>query len=487
MCTIARPGVNASLPVGYGDPTSILLRPGAGLWDLDAPTKARVFNALSGASYDRAVLIEGCTTGNCTFPDIAPGRTLSTPGFCSKCVDTTSLITERQLNVSSFGRTNELYLPNGLKVGPYSTPDYTGYLMNFDFEDDKSWISSASDVAPNTLQAWNVSALTVNMLALTVAGCDGPYGSGVRQKWNCTYPSLGFNKTQIQSATSWNAVGTTCVFYPCIQDIKAEVRNGRLSETVVDEVVVSNYSSTSDTLGMYRYPCYIDGVRYDEHNISSAHWQNDLDMWTGNTTGGPPDQCLYRVPFTMYRSLQPGDWLSDLFNGSCTMANNLGYGQYSRRWPLCEKWWLSQLYNSGNATFDNISATMNSVATAITDGYRLASINTRGITVKNTVNGTVWETTICTQFDWPWLLFPATLVILTVISLVLMMASTASGADRPPVWKSSILPLLYLHDSGRSSSLQGYHKSDMEERASNEKVKLSRDDQLRWRLRRTDE
>lgn len=484
VCTVEKPGPNVFLPIGFGEPSAITLASNAASYDIDASVKARVYNALSGSSYDRAILINGCSTGNCTFPESAPGRTLSTPGFCSKCVDTSSLIRENT-SESEFNREyrkNELYLPNGLKVGPFGIPQHTGTLLDVSFSSSSSRMSMGPEQDAEVSQIAEVSALTVHMLALTVADCNGPHGEGVMQRWNCSYPALGFNKTTINWATSWNAVSATCDFYPCIQDIKAEIGNGRLEETVVDEIVLSKFSTTNNGDGMYRWPCYIDGVRYDEHNVTLAHWNNDLD----NTTEGLPDQCRYRAPFKMYLSLQSGGWLGPAFNGSCSMSDNSGYGQYARRWPICEKWWLTELYNRGNATFDTISNSMKDVATAITDSYRLASISTQGITNRNTVNGTVWETTICTQFNWPWLLFPASLLALTVLSLVLMIMSTASRADQPPVWKSSILPLVYLQDMKHMPEVRSYHVDNLKEDARIEFAQLMRDDQLRWQLKRTD-
>ena len=481
VCNVQKPIANVSLPIGYGDPYAMWMRPGAGRWDLDTSVKARVYNALSGASYDRSVLINGCSTGNCTFPESAPGRTYSTPAFCSKCVDTTSFVREKISSFDQGSRMNELYLPNGLEVGPFGS-SYTGYLLTFDTSANTSWISLSPEKEAGRSRIWNVSALTIHTLALTVAGCAGPYGEGViRQDWNCSYPSLGFSQEEIENSASWNAVSATCSIYPCIQDIKAEIRTGRMIETVVDEVVISNYSQ-SDT-GMYRWPCYIDGIRYDEHNITQKSWGNDSDIWTNHTTNGLPYQCLYRVPSTIFYSLSW--WLVNAFDGNCTMANNMGSGQYARRWPLCKKWWLSNLYNKGNTTFDTIATTMSNVATAITDSYRLGSISTLGTIDRNTVDGTVWETTVCTQSSWQWLLFPASMVALTVLSLMLMVASTASGADQPPVWKSSILPFLCLQDATRSERLRSYRMGDMKEVANAERAQLVRDEQLRWRLKQT--
>jgi len=59
-------------------------------------------------------------------------------------------------------------------------------------------------------------------------------------------------------------------------------------------------------------------------------------------------------------------------------------------------WWLHNIYNSWNATFASISATMENVALAITDSARADQYP-----IVIHVYGIVWESTICTEFDWP--------------------------------------------------------------------------------------
>jgi hypothetical protein len=58
------------------------------------------------------------------------------------------------------------------------------------------------------------------------------------------------------------------------------------------------------------------------------------------------------------------------------------------------------------------------------------------------VYGNVIQTTTCIAFSWEWMLFPALLIILTGICLVITMVRPIYGVEKP-LWKSSILPLLY--------------------------------------------
>jgi hypothetical protein len=56
--------------------------------------------------------------------------------------------------------------------------------------------------------------------------------------------------------------------------------------------------------------------------------------------------------------------------------------------------------------------------------------------------GAVIETIICIKFDWEWLLFPIILVSVTGVLLLLMILKSYKQPDKP-VWKTSLLPLLF--------------------------------------------
>lgn len=87
------------------------------------------------------------------------------------------------------------------------------------------------------------------------------------------------------------------------------------------------------------------------------------------------------------------------------MATSQGDNPDSRSFALCDngymdKWWLAGLYNRGNATFDTITATVDNVATSLTHSLRLGSIAQYGLKINNTINGTVWQSAVCTDFNW---------------------------------------------------------------------------------------
>jgi hypothetical protein len=237
--------------------------------------------------------------------------------------------------------------------------------------------------------------------------------------------------------------------YPCVKELRASVENGRFDETTVNETPIYSPNpirSANMVIGMIKTPCFIDGIRYDRQNFSLVPALGAM-----NGSERVKQKCFYDVPFDILSSIMQGTWLKDLLSGNCSMAINQGDTQEARSFALCQensfsanKWWLSGLYNNGNATFATISATMDDVATALTDSMRLASVADDGLNENNTVNGTVWKADVCTEFSWRWLLFPLALIAFSVVSLVLMILSTAFSEDQIPVWKSSILPFLYL-------------------------------------------
>jgi hypothetical protein len=124
-------------------------------------------------------------------------------------------------------------------------------------------------------------------------------------------------------------------------------------------------------------------------------------------------------------------------------------GVMDNLWFAEGSWWLSSLYNQGNATFDTINSVFDGVATAYTNHVRNSGIPRAG---KNSsaikdpaeiIIGQVWHTTICTKFAWEWLIFPAALVLATLAILVTTMMMSRLDPQQLPIWKSSLLPLLY--------------------------------------------
>ncbi|KAI8283419.1 hypothetical protein K4K60_002715 [Colletotrichum sp. SAR11_57] len=183
-------------------------------------------------------------------------------------------------------------------------------------------------------------------------------------------------------------------------------------------------------------PCFVEGVEYDLNNISQVP---HVDMTSFNINGSDyqvPETCLYKV--------------------GGTSAGGV---------PICQtQWWLAPLYHNLTATFDSVSDSFEQLAAAITTQFRITGTSNETFSLtgyKEAVIGSVLGTTVCTRFDWQWVLLPITLVFATAILLTVAVAQ--SWIDPAiPVWKTSILPILF-YNKVDSSHNEGMPTLDLDE------------------------
>lgn len=84
------------------------------------------------------------------------------------------------------------------------------------------------------------------------------------------------------------------------------------------------------------------------------------------------------------------------------------------------------------------------MATAITSLVRTTGTNwTR--TSQGYVNGTMKETTVCVKAYWLWMIYPGSLLVLTISLFATTYAQNILGRRERPVWKSSVLPLIFYN------------------------------------------
>jgi hypothetical protein len=486
-CDIALHNLNASLLLAQGSMSSMVPM-GPQFYFLDAATKGRVVSAFIGTSSDRSMLVQGCTTGSCTFADVAPGVTHITSGFCSKCLDVTDSVLEGNDDGYSYS-----YLPNGIRTGGPNPVLWMNVSNNFFWNSadmtNASWSDKIMYSSPDFFEAWNASVGKFDVLMSTTHGCEWSSFDGqardesgrVLYNYDCSHPS---NRLATEAALQgrWNVVSASCIFYPCVKELAARVENGSFSEEVVRETPIYPFNPlANNATSMINTPCYIDNERYETHNFS-------LVPALGALTGRErvEKECTYTIPSDISLSIVGGRLVNYLAQGYCRLSSYRQNDPKARSHIECfesdqgtvDNWWLSSLYNNGNATFDTVAATMSDVATALTDSMRLTSVADDGLNENNTVNGTVLQASVCTEFDWRWLLFPMALIALAIGSLVLMIASTVFSNNQIPVWKSSILPFLYLGNiKMHTMSLE-----EMEKAAKKDKVALQRNGTGGWQL-----
>jgi hypothetical protein len=137
---------------------------------------------------------------------------------------------------------------------------------------------------------------------------------------------------------------------------------------------------------------------------------------------------------------------------------------------------------SSSYTIEYINATglgpvLAGVAASLTQQALLANTSEQ-------VPGTVWTTETFVAVDWPWLIYPAALV----LSSIILLALTALHSHRCGlrIWKSSMLPLLYrtldpdllarqpvLHDVSTMTGVAGRAKVTLVETSREDEVVLT--------------
>lgn len=176
-------------------------------------------------------------------------------------------------------------------------------------------------------------------------------------------------------------------------------------------------------------------------------WAGDPDPANGNVTvPGPllnetslpldiiPAECLYDISYPSVSSIT--DYLSEYLSGSVSPGAN---GHSSDGPPQ-----VRVLFNDTYASFSSINYEFTSVAEAIT--LRIRKDNpTSGLLAARPAEGVVLEEKTCVDVRWPFLAFPAAVVTLTTVFLMVVVGQSAVGTGNTVAagWKSSPLPIAF--------------------------------------------
>lgn len=430
-CPMELAGKNASIPIAHFMPgRASYYRIGAGTWEVDTEMKGAMINGLTNPTGNDSAIVASCSTGNCTFPVGPDGVTHSTIGMCSACLDVTSFVTKNDTNDLRPNYT----LPNDLWVSNYVQESYLGVMFDYDLE----WASSAFTDS-FTLAASHAMA-NMSLITLTQAGCTRPSEFEIECPNNVT----GYMGTM-------DYVATACSLYPCMKNMFAEMDDGVLKETVVStqpapvnwiEAGVSEDMADYTMGGNYtalKSPCEYNGTYYEKEDFDEIPRPAGVNFTMVNVDGvnyTAPPECLYKME-KYYGAAVTRFMSQSIFTGTCSYNSAQGGQLYCG-----DSWWLNPMFEDENATYATITKHIDQFATAITNKFRqLGSDNYNMSSVEGAL-GLVIETTVCTSFDWRWLLLPGGLTAAAGTLLFLMMMQNYQDPEQP-VWKSSVLPLLY--------------------------------------------
>ena len=163
-----------------------------------------------------------------------------------------------------------------------------------------------------------------------------------------------------------------------------------------------------------------------------------------------PPHCIYNIFGLSDSSSQ--DYLSTYFDGAITPLEDAYTGTPQ----------LEQIFNSSYVNFDSISTTFANIAEAMTVHVRQS-----GVDMSNFSAGApelVLQEQTCVQVRWPWLAFPAALVVMTAVSFLSVLVRRTPGQMQTSGWKSSLLPLVF-HGLGDGEAAGWQEITEMEEKA----------------------
>jgi len=447
-CEQQIPGTNASIPTAnYA--TGEFARTAAAILDPNFSIKGIMINGLKTPGSNNSVVPVSCPTGNCTFQAYA-GITHSSIGLCSSCLDTTSGVSKPKNSKLWVGN---ITLPNGLWI---ATSNEQSSLSVGGYPEDFAWASSS--FTPSFATAASQAILNVSVLTFTTASCsDSPLFSACADSFTNNVP--GFERSRMRP------LAVSCAIYPCLKNYHASVTNGQLDETLVSTTLASltDSGSTSNNpiknLTAIKEPCVLDGQAYDSGNFSLVGKSHRFEAVAINGTNVTvPFDCLYKLHGLYARSLT-------YFMRETVFIGKCGGTTTAPDFLHCySAFWLDPFWAGGSANSSSVSSIMDNFATLVTNNMRETGTSlysySNGTEMRSNVLGAVNSVTVCTQFDWKWLILPAALLLLSTLLLLFMIVANYRGGDQP-VWKASSLPLVFY--GGLSGSVSGTETQDMDQ------------------------
>lgn len=400
-----------------------------------------------------------CPSGNCTYDN--PYATLA---FCANCDDVTSELTYSYTNKSAHeqdifrkGQVLTFYntsLSSGVSTATVRNDPQHSTLFNIRAVYDPTLFEaySTETTIEIILGKWDPAQKIGSYADLW----GGPPGDNCRDTWQ--------NET-------WGCRGqgaARCTIKPCVQLLKGWVRSGVPSEDIVDTYTDWYYGLPDDKItkfAMADLSCVNDSAKTQlealGHNISTSRfipynvvaWSDndfqqlssghsnltDTEILTDGQKSLVPKECIYQMSGTTTAAL--GHFLNDTFSQQVGISPS--YLQLTGQIQGLRI--LNNTYTNAEYVgklFDAMARSLSMLARQ-TVYNNTPSFNTPA-------QGVILVGETCVDVRWPWIIYPATLTVLTVGFLIAVISRTeisdTDGLARG--WKSSLLPLVYHEIDG---------------------------------------
>ena len=361
-----------------------------------------------------SVLSQGCTSGNCTFPE-TDGASFQTLAMGYSCKDVTAV-------------TNST-MPSGVALQTFTV--------------DADFLALAIRFRPSVMELGNFKAVgcelfpTVNTYAVNIT-------KGQMKERLVDQIPVSLLRYKEPHKASGRYQDQSSFWYTHSMSTNYTLRNGIRESCEGSEKPQPGYRLFFKTAN--------DSVISDpEHNTTERlGWQ----WWYY-----PPD-CVWTMNrLTTYSIIYAWD---TLFDGQTL--------NQSRRGGMFGSVLLRRLFSGGNMTLQSVEDIMSNLTTSMTAAIRSQE---NGEKSPWTLQGDMWVTTTCMYIRWPWITFPAATIGLTGLFLLLV-AIDNRGTESERLWKSSILATLFCeveHEDGESPRPD--NKQAMKEAARSKNVSLN--------------
>ena len=491
-CLFPATGLGASLPYAHyiprrgglslgliGNGASVLGSEGDPLPD----TAVAILSSITAPNGTENQIRGDCSTGTCTFRHADPGNsfpsnpltnnssTHSTVAMCDKCIDVSSLVSSQY---SSTTRQKNFTLPNGAKIKFSGSP------------------GTFAMISPSTDLQWLGNLLTPELRAMS--------------RWayvNTTFFTVQNTTSSVEQRESTAAV---CVLYPCLRTYIASITNNQLLEEEVssqtmqisvqhDEQVASSADTELSTeeasagsIGLWggrsaliqyeahyaavKSPCQLDGQVYDETlnttaltnatSLSLYDYSDPQRYMYRNVTA--PESCIYRHDVGFVKAIST-ILNEEIFNGSCSWYKVNRCGKTGDGDPALSNLGVKAMLETfieGERLYSNVDSWFKAFAKSMTNRFRFqyggAAFNASLPLFDNynlpvgQVQGVAWQTETCVSAHRDWLILPICLTAVTTLLMLWTILANWRTRRSRPVWKDSILPLLFYRHNFDSES-----------------------------------
>lgn len=290
-----------------------------------------------------------------------------------------------------------------------------------------------------------------------------------------------------------------CHYHSSIQNYDGSVINGKLVEQTVDDPIplelrdseswtfvspvdLQEWDSYCDFMCGFANPCIVENIVYKNTSANLTDVPGGLAI-LDNVKGH--HRCLYGLA-ERWVDMFSNSTLSNIILGTKYLTNEqpeICAGLSNSTEMVCPRtWWLSGIYNGGNASAASINAFMKRGFNSLTSQLRTTGVDWDVNPAVAT--GTSHETAVCIQFRWEWLLYPLVVVAGTLILLLAIASSSGLlGHNREVIWKTSVLPILLygLEDGERKGGTELEPEGALKESANPMRVRFTSGDGG-WRL-----